>query len=281
MTGEFVQIDSHAYIAADMVCEFQKLGLTDFDSFFNFKSGSNLTKNNLALHRGRMLLQAGGKNYYLKTYTNTPKKVQIKNRLAHGTGGSCMDYDLRPCIELPRVGIAVPKVVAYGRQMGAFFEKRSFIVTGQVENADKLENKLPECFENSGRFSERKNLIEKLACIIARFHRLGYRHRDLYLAHIFYNPAGVFTLIDLHRVFKPGFWAERFRIKDIAQLNYSCPAGVISGADRMRFYKKYALVKKLSKRDKWFICKVMEKCNQMARHDRKHGRIPPFAAIGN
>jgi hypothetical protein len=70
---------------------------------------------------------------------------------------------------------------------------------------------------------------------------------------------------------------RRFQIKDIAQVYYSSPGRNFSKTDRMRFYMTYAGQSRLRRKDKAFIRKVINKAEQMARHDIKHGRAVPFA----
>ncbi len=129
----------------------------------------------------------------------------------------------------------------------------------------------------NGKLKQRRDFIVQTAAFIKRFHETNYRHRDLYLAHIFYGESGKFYLIDLARVFKPVLMRRRFQIKDIAQVYYSSPGKFFSKTDRMRFYMTYAGQRKLRRKDKAFIHKVINKAEQMARHDIKHGRAVPFA----
>jgi hypothetical protein len=102
----------------------------------------------------------------------------------------------------------------------------------------------------------------------------------LYLCHIFCDENGGFTLIDLNRVFRPIVFGERFLVKDLAQLYYSAPGGIITRADRLRFYIAYTHTHtrktKLSMKDRIFIKKIKSKAQQMAKHDRKHNRQPPY-----
>jgi hypothetical protein len=84
-------------------------------------------------------------------------------------------------------------------------------------------------------------------------------------------------LIDLARVFGPIVLRRRFQIKDIAQVYYSAPGKHFTKTDRLRFYKAYTGQSKLTKKDKIFIRKVINKAERMARHDLKHGRVVPFA----
>ena len=87
----------------------------------------------------------------------------------------------------------MPKTVAYGEQWGRLFEKRSFIITERIPAAESLEKKLPDCFNKPATAENlklRRNFITQLAGFVKRFHETGYRHRDLYFSHIFYNANG-------------------------------------------------------------------------------------------
>jgi heptose I phosphotransferase len=190
-----------------------------------------------------------------------------------------MSFDLDPAEYLARAGIRSPKTVSYGEQWGLFLEKRSFIITEELPNAESLEQKLPDCFHDRSKIenlNQQRKFIQRLGQFAKQFHDTGYRHRDFYLAHIFYSDDGTFYLIDLQRAFKPYILAERFRVKDIAQLYYSAPGSVFSKTDRLRFYKSYAGKRFLDEYDKAFIRKVVRKVNRIARREIKHGRLVPF-----
>ena len=177
------------------------------------------------------------------------------------------------------MGIGVPKVVSYGEQWSTLFEKRSFIITEKIPNAKSIERQLPECFVNpttKDNLQRRREFISRLAGFIKRFHETGYRHRDLYFSHIFYDDTGRFFLIDLARAFKPAVLEQRFRIKDLAQIYYSAPGRYFSRTDRMRFYIGYIGRRKLTSEDKAVVRRVMSKVEQKARHDMKHGKDVPF-----
>ena len=180
--------------------------------------------------------------------------------------------------DLQQVNVAVPRTIACGGQWQGLLEKRSFIITLELEKARSLEKQLPDCFhaENAAAWNQQKTFTRQLADFIRRFHATGYRHRDLYLAHIFLSEDEMLSLIDLHRCFRPLFFKERFRIKDLAQLHYSCDGSLVSLADRIRFYRAYRQTQKLSAADKVCIRKIHAKALRIAHHDRKHGRVVPF-----
>lgn len=188
-------------------------------------------------------------------------------------------FEFEATNKLSAAGIKTPKTISYGEQLGVFFEKRSFIITEKIPNAESLERKLPDYFNSPSTIENLKlqrDFISELAKFIKKFHELKYRHCDLYLCHIFYDDDSGFYLIDLARAFKPSLFARRFRVKDIAQLYYSASGKYFSKPDRLRFYLRYTGHSKLTSKDKVFIRKVINKAKRIARHDIKHGRAVPF-----
>ncbi|TFG50843.1 MAG: hypothetical protein E4H40_00405, partial [Candidatus Brocadiia bacterium] len=261
----------------------EQKGLTSFDEVFSFYKGENLHKRELAAYRTRMRIeiQAPAATLFLKRYDNPPVPVQIKNWISHRRRQSLAFSDVSPCEYLKTAGVDTPKIIAHGTQWKLLFEKRSFCLTEKIPDAESLERKLPACFTETGSqqdIREKRAFINDLAEFVKKFHHTDYRHRDLYLAHIFYDSSGRFHLIDLARAFRPGFLAERFRRKDIAQLYYSAPRRNVSRTDRMRFYKAMAASDRLNETDKIFIRKIIGKAQKMARHDLKHGKTAPFAS---
>ncbi len=260
-----------------------KLGLTSIDAIFSFNAAQNLAKDNLSRHRSRLRFEIDSPptTLFLKRYDSPPILVQLRNWLSARRHISCSLFDFEPTIKLTAVGINTPKVISYGEQRGILFEKRSFIITEKIPDAESLEQKLPDCFNAPATVENlklRRNFIAQLAAFVKKFHQTKYRHRDLYFSHIFYDDNGRFYLIDLARTFKPALLAERFRIKDIAQLYYSAQGRYFSKTDRLRFYLGYTGHSKLTRKDKVFIHKVINKTKRMAQHNIKHGRAVPFAS---
>ncbi len=279
---EFSASSKSFFIHPDYKVAFNKLGLTSIDAVFSFNAGRNLAKNNLSRYRTRLQFEinAPPATLFLKRYDSPPVSVQFKNWLSARSRKSCAALNFEPGGELASAGITTPKMVSYGEQWGRLFEKRSFVITEKIPNAESLERKLPDCFSSRptpDNLKLRRDFIAQLAAFVKKFHKTSYCHRDLYFSHIFYADNGQFHLIDLARAFKPRIFAERFRIKDIAQLHYSAPARYFSRTDRLRFHFAYSGRDKLTDKDKRFIQKVMTKAKQMARHDMKHGRPVPFA----
>ena len=252
---ELVEISESFFVDPDYRAALARLGLTCIDAVFSFEGGERLTKKHLAAHRSRVRfdIDRPQRTLFLKRYDSPPIAAQLANWISHRRRKSCSSPDFTSAAALQELGIATPKTVAYGEQRGVLFEKRSFIITENIADAESLERKLPGCFTSAGTAQDlrgRRGFIYCLADFISRFHDTGYRHRDLYLAHIFHSSSGKFYLIDLARCFRPA----------------------------LRFYLAYAGREKLGPQDKAFIRRVLKKANRMARHNRKHDRPIPFAS---
>ena len=270
---KFVKIEDSFVLDQDYFNAFKKLGINSIDDIFAFSAGEDLAKKNLASYRSRIKFETDSpKNVlYLKRYNRPPLCLQIKNWLAKKNRISCGRIDFETSAKLLKLGINTAKVIAFGEQNGPLFEKRSFCITEQIPNAESIERKLPSCFNQttSKNRALQKKFIKEMAQFINKFHKTGYRHRDLYFSHIFYEEADRFYLIDLSRAFLPLLLKEYFRVKDIAELYYSAPAKYFSNTDRLRFYFVYAGCDFLSDKDKRFIKKVIRKVRRIERHDKK------------
>jgi heptosyltransferase II len=283
---EFIETSTSFFIDREYQTALSESGLTTIEDVFSFDAAKNLSKSNLASYRSRLQFeinfpeQASSTTVFMKRYDCPPVLVQLKNCLSHHNLRSEAFHEFDAANKLTAAGINTPKAISYGEQRNALFETRSFVISEKVPDAESLERKLPDCFDGPAtneKLKQRRDFIVQAATFIKRFHETNYRHRDLYLAHIFYGESGKFYLIDLARVFKPVLMRRRFQIKDIAQVYYSSPGKFFSKTDRMRFYMTYAGQSRLRRKDKAFIRKVIKKAEQMARHDIKHGRAVPFA----
>jgi hypothetical protein len=263
---------------------FTTLGLDSLDAVFASDQGQDLAKPTIGRFRRRLELEIRRlgsdvpTRLFLKRYDHPPLLEQIRNWLAHHRRGSFGLIERNTARRLAAAGINAPRAVACGEQWGPLFEHRSFLATEEVPDSDALERRLPQCFEDpctSGKRQQRRDFIAALAHFTHRFHQTGYRHRDLYLSHVFCSRTGEFCLIDLARASRP-FLKRRYQIKDIAQLHFSAPADVFSRTDRLRFLLAYLGRRKLQQGDRVFVRKIVSKARRMARHNRKHHIPVPF-----
>jgi len=266
------------FIDPEYASQLASLGLTTTENFFNTSMGQKLTKSTIGAHRERIAISLPRvqRRAYLKRYVKTPLKRQIKSWIMHRCIAPTAFYDHYNAVRLALAGINTPTTIAYGFEKDGFFEKRSFILSLEVPG-NSLEKALPPyCRDMSQHSSKRKNeFISKLAKFARKFHDTGFRHRDFYLCHIFYNEPE-FYLIDLTRCFEPKFAKWHYTVKDLAQLYFSAPGSVFAAKDRMRFLLAYLGDKKLDKAGKRLARAVLIKAADMAMHDHRHGRTAPF-----
>ena len=174
------------FVDPDFKDALSRLGLNSIDDVFAFESGTNLAKPELAKHRSRFKIEINSPRttLFLKRYENPPPLTQIRNWINHGYRRETMSsFDLIPAEQLQHAGINTPKTIAAGHLWGKIFEKKSFIITEKIPNAESLEQALPNCFDKSAINENRKlrkDFINKLAEFVKKFHSTGYRHKDLY-----------------------------------------------------------------------------------------------------
>ena len=255
--------------------------IDSFEAVFSLEQGKDLAKKSLGRHRKRIELEAvlpgmdRPVKLYLKRYDHPPILKQIGNWFAHKRRVTFGGIEHETAVTLAARGVATPRTIAWGRHWGRLFEKRSFLMTQEVTDSQSLERRLPDCFHDPSSLAKRREFIRSLASFVQRFHETGYRHRDLYLSHIFCSTEGQFCLIDLARAFKP-LLAQRFRVKDLAQLHYSAPRAFFTQTDRLRFFLAYRNRARLTRADKSFVTAIIKKARRMARHNHKHGVSVPF-----
>ena len=280
-----IEISKSFFIDPDYRTALGRLGLTSVEAVFSFDAAMNLDKKNLASFRSRLQFEIDSPGssqpttVFLKRYDSPPAAHQLRNWLTVRARKSCGALEYAVTSELSAAGIGTPKPICYGEQWATLFEKRSFIITEKIADAEALERRLPPCFsgpETTENLERRRAFIVRLARFIKKFHETGYRHRDLYFSHIFYSDRGSFFLIDLARAFRPIVLGRRFQIKDLAQVYYSAPGRHFSRTDRLRFYVGYAGRRELTADDKVFLRDVIDKAEGIARRERKRGRQVPF-----
>ncbi len=280
MTKEnLIKISDSFFVEPQFQQALAEKGLTSTDAVFSFDQGQYLDKKELASYRTRIRFETGSPpvTLFLKRYDNPPVLTQLKNWLSQRRRVSFGNCDCLAAENLAAKGINTPKTIAKGWQWSGLFEKRSFSITRKIPG-QSLEEKLPDFFgapQTPENQKLKRTFIDQLAQFIKKFHQSDYRHRDLYLCHIFHDDSD-FYLIDLARAFRPIIFSKRYRLKDIAQLYYSTPRRHFSKTDRLRFYLSYTGCDKLGWKDKFFISAVKAKVKKMAKHDAKRGKPAPF-----
>ena len=249
-------------------------GLDSLDALFAVSEADRLSKPGLAnwRERLRLTLDVRGKQetFYLKRFSNPPASTQREIRRSGSGASSVAGTEWTWLNRLATDGIPCATPVAFGERLRGGRELRSAVLTAAVPGRS-LEHWVGVW--SRGDHPTISRLIRPLAELIARLHKRGYIHRDLYLSHIFHNPTGTvdrsFHLIDLQRVIRPRGLRRRWIVKDLASLNFSAPTGLISDADRLRWLTHYLQVSKLDASARRLVYRVVGKTRRIAYHERR------------
>ncbi|MEO5802488.1 MAG: lipopolysaccharide kinase InaA family protein [Verrucomicrobiota bacterium] len=247
----------------------REAGLRTAEDFFSV-AGEPLSKPGLGKrYRARLALTGKQSFVYLKRYEGDTLCGFLNRWYEDGQQSTPAEREVNVALSLRQQNIAATMPVAYGRSHDSGLRQKSFVLTAAVPG-DSLEHFFRD--EKQIAWKEKLKIIEAVASFARKFHENGWRHRDFYLCHIFINKSDAqleLTLIDLARVFRPRWRKERWRIKDLAQLNYSASAKTFSRSARMRFAHQYFGCEKLSSVQKNRLRKIIQKTESIARHDRK------------
>jgi hypothetical protein len=234
-------------------------GLDGVEAVFRWGQGERLDKPGLEGWRQRwriVLPEPGGARgtYYLKRFTSPPFCRQLERWRSGGWWQSTAGTEFENARQLAQAEIPAAEAVAFGQDNVGPWERRSFILLREVPGVS-LERWVPDNLfpaDQERDCARRRERLDDLARSVAKFHRAGFVHRDLYLSHIFIQPGRAaggdvsvgrsrdeFRLIDLQRVFRPRRRHRRWVVKDLAALNYSTPIDRVGPRERLRFLCRY------------------------------------------
>ncbi|MCG3132176.1 MAG: hypothetical protein FLDDKLPJ_03009 [Phycisphaerae bacterium] len=252
-------------------------GLSDPEALLNLREASSLGKRGLASWRERLRVELQGEDgrraaFFLKRYVHPPGSAVRAARRTCASARTLAGVEWTWMRGLAESGIGAPTAVALAEERRGDGELRSALLITEVPGES-----LEAWFARGAGSPDdlRGRLIPPLASLIRRFHETGQVHRDLYAAHVFLEETDggpVFRLIDLQRVFRPRWRGRRWIVKDLASLSYSCPAGLVSRAARVRWLKRYLDVSRLRAGDKRLIRSIAHKARSIARHDARRLR---------
>jgi heptose I phosphotransferase len=254
----------------------REIGLCDMGSLFAFAGGERLDKPGLRGYRERFRVAlrdgpSGCGTVYLKRYRSPPFREQLRRIGEWGAGLSSAGREAKCIKKLLEIGVPTMRLLAFGQKMRGPMERRSFILTAAVAG-ESLERMAQGGAIDAG---DRREIVRQLALIARLMHGRSLFHRDLYLSHVFCarnrNGEIVLTLIDLARMIERPLFPSRWRIKDLAALDYSAGRAA-SRTDRLRFLYHYlptpadrTQIRRLSR-------VVRERADRMTRHDARRRR---------
>ena len=248
-------------------------GLTSLDALFACSNGERLDKPGLDSwrQRWRLTLDDHGtpRTFYLKRFLGPPRWALRAMRRSGSGASSLAGNEWEWAQRLTNDGIPCVQAVAFGEELTGSHERRSAILTAGVpgQSLERWVIQRPD----ADRLTIQR-LITATADLISRLHGRGYVHRDLYLSHVFYDPAQPIErslrLIDLQRVIRPRWRFRRWMVKDLAALNFSTPSRLVSRTDRVRWLRRYLGIEKLDASARRLVYRVVGKTQRIAERER-------------
>ncbi len=274
---------SEFWIDAKYAAQFAQNGIASINDLFEI-AGTKLHKATLPSWRERVAVdlkdgQGGTQRFYIKRFhRNTPRRLLTS--MLPGKGKTSPARVERDWITmLSREGIPVPQVAAFAEESMGADRSRSALVLAEIPG-ESLEKWVMRQERNAS-----KQLIDAVADLARSFHGAGFIHRDFYLSHIFLtndsDTQPALALIDLQRVMHKPIRIERWRNRDLAQLDYSVPGHIAGLRQRVRFLRRYFQVRSLRRSGHLRTIKaIARKSAQIAAHDqRRMTRITKAGAV--
>jgi len=192
-----------------------------------------------------------GKSYFAKLYSGIGWGRIFKSVLTLRKPPVLSAYHEWLAIQiLTKLGVATMTIVGYGELGKSPASKKSFLITEDLQGTESLEDFCRDWKDNPPDVHLKRALIKKIAEITRTLHENGINHRDYYLCHFLLDvSAGKQNLdidhltpylIDLHRVQFRAKVPQRWRMKDLASLYFSCLEIGLTQRDLYRFVQVYS-----------------------------------------
>jgi hypothetical protein len=242
---------------------FHRHALTTCERIWKFTDTAEAAK---ALRVERVTLrftlrQADGseRTFYIKRHRPSSWREYVKPWLNGQRPLLGAKHEWLALLAFHRVGLPTMIPVALGK-----IGERSFLITEGLVGCEKLSSLAANGLADE---TQRRTLIGRVAKVARTMHAAGLHHQDFYLGHLMWEQAGEprrMYVIDLGRVqpHRPWF-ARRWIVKDLAQLNYS--AVNVRRTEKLRFLLGY-VQRPLAKGDRQLIRGILRKTSRIARH---------------
>ncbi|MBI3412005.1 MAG: hypothetical protein HY040_27050 [Planctomycetes bacterium] len=172
-----------------------------------------------------------------RAFLKREHRVRWKHRLENYVGGfgwtSKSVREARTLLELARMNIGCPEVMAFGESRG-----RAFVLLREADGFDDLRVVLQTL--KSGR--ERRRLARALGRDLALIHASEFEHGDLFSKHLLVAPGNEdwrFCLLDWQRSHRRGAPSWQARRRDLAALDATLDESLASERERLAFIGAY------------------------------------------
>lgn len=217
-------------------------GLLEGKDIFAFMAGLEGDVFRALEYRKTQAVTLAGQRYFIKVHRGTGLGEILKNLLQLRLPVTGARNEWLALTRLAALGVAVPKVAAYGSRGILPWTCESFILTDDVGARENLEDLTRDWPARPPAFREKLALLREVARISRTLHGNGICHRDFYLCHFLVSGDSDkrLTLIDLHRALVKRRLGRRWIVKDVGSLWFSAMAIGLGKRDLLRFVRWYS-----------------------------------------
>lgn len=183
-----------------------------------------------------------GKRYFIKAHFGVGWKEIAKNLITLKAPVLGAMNEVRAIRRVGELGIAAPRIVAYGARGSNPARQESFVITEDLGDTSTLEQLTKDWITAPPSPMLKWTLIKRVAEIARRLHEGGVNHRDFYICHFRLHTSGGddrLYLMDLHRAQMRAEVPRRWLVKDLGALHFSSMDIGLTKRDRLRFLRAY------------------------------------------
>lgn len=187
-------------------------------------------------------IECDGKRYFIKAHFGVGWREIAKNLITLKAPVLGAMNEVRAIRRVGELGIAAPRIVAYGERGKNPARIESFIITEDLGDTVTLEKLSMDWINVPPSPSLKWKLIRQVADIARRLHENGVNHRDFYICHFRRCESGEderLYLMDLHRAQMRRAVPYRWLVKDLGALYFSSMDIGLTKRDRLRFLVRY------------------------------------------
>jgi tRNA A-37 threonylcarbamoyl transferase component Bud32 len=202
---------------------------------------------------------------YLKRTWQPYRKDGVSSLFRYGRVVSSSRREWNNYIALTSAGVDTPELIAHGEECGPFWERFSFILTGEVRDSVSLDQFLGQCREPR----LRRNALREAALTVGKMHMAGLFSPDLFSRHIFVSSQSPrkpeACLIDMARLDRCSRMMRKKVVRDLALLNVSTSLHLLSLLERRVFIRTHPMCEN----GQWLLRAVEKKSRYYLRKRKK------------
>jgi heptose I phosphotransferase len=179
------------------------------------------------------------KVYFIKQHQGVGWKEIFKNLLFGRLPVLGAQQEWKALQQCAALGIAVPCVRGYGRRGMNPAAQQSFVLMEALDETVSLEQLTQHWQQRPPLFALKRQFILEVARMARILHTAGINHRDFYICHFLLKQEKLY-LIDLHRAAIRKRLPFRWRVKDLAGLDFSSRDRGLTQRDQLRFIRAYS-----------------------------------------